>query len=180
MDREMGNLCIVTTLVVAGLAGVCAMVGCNSGPKYANVKPRVQNALAMDNLNGISISQDRNKGVITLTGTLSSEQRKLQAEDIAKGAAPKYTVADETTVVPPPSAVVTPSPTDIAIQTQFNKVVKSHSFLDRPGDDIKATATKGDVVLTGKVKTDYDKRAAEKLAKEIPNVHQVKNDLTVG
>lgn len=179
MNRKKGNFWTVTTLVTASFAGICLM-GCGGGPKYANVEPGVKNALAMDNLKSVSVSQDRNTGVITLTGTLPSEQKKLQAEDIAKGAAPKYTLADETTVVPTPSAVVTPNPADIAIQTQFNKEVKEHHFLDRPGDDIKATATNGDVVLTGKVRTDYDKRQAEKLAKGIPNVHQVKNDLTVG
>jgi osmotically-inducible protein OsmY len=179
-NRKSGNISSTTTLVTASMAGVCLLGGCSSGPKYPDVKSTVQTELSQDYLSGVSVSQNQNKGIITLTGTVPSQEKKLQAEAIAKGAAPKYTISDLTTVVPPPSVVVTPNPADVAIQKQFDKELKDHHFLDRPGDKITATAKDGVLILSGKVRTKYDKRQAEKLAKTLPNVHQVKNDLTVG
>jgi hyperosmotically inducible periplasmic protein len=181
MENE-GNRQFTSALLTTGMAAACLLAGCNSGPKYPNSKPNVTSSLAQDRLSNLTVSQDRDRGVITLTGTVPSEQKKLQAEDIAKAAAPKYKIADETTVVPHPSAVVTakPSDTDVAIQDKFNQEVKQHHFLDRPGDNINVKSTNGDVVLSGKVRTQYDKREADKLAKLIPNVQEVENDLNVG
>ncbi len=87
---------------------------------------RGQYALMLDNLSNVHISQDRNKGVITLTGTVPSQEKKLLAENAIKQAAPSYTIADEIAVTPPPSPVVTTqSDTDIAIQDRFNAEVKN-------------------------------------------------------
>jgi hyperosmotically inducible periplasmic protein len=176
-----GNQRFISSFVITGLAAACLLAGCNTGPKYPNSKAEVTSSLTQDHLSNLTVSQDRNHGVITLTGTVPSQEKKLQAEDIAKAAAPKYKIADETTVVPPPSAVVTAKPSwkDVQIQDKFNQEVKQHHFLDRPGDNIIAKSANGDVVLSGKVRTQYDKREAAKLAKSIANVQNVKNDLTV-
>ena len=168
-----------SALVLVGLGGVLLVAGCSSGPKVSNSEPTVTSSLAQDNLSNLIVSQDRKKGVITLTGTVPSQLKKLQAEDIVREAAPKYTLADETTVVPPPSAVVQgPSATDLAIQHEFNQEVKKHRYL--ADDDITAKSTQGDVDLIGTVRTNFDKREAAKLAESIPNVRKVENDLKVG
>lgn len=178
--RNEGRTRLLSASVIAGLGAVLLVAGCSGGPKYPNSRPAVISSLAQDNLSNLDVSQNRNTGVITLTGTVTSQESKLQAEAIVRNAAPKYTLADETTVVPPPSAVVQgPSATDLAIQDNFNKEVKKHRFLDRPGDNIVAKSTNGNVVLTGTVRTNFDKHEAEKLAKAIPNVHKVENDLKI-
>ncbi|MGO8720574.1 MAG: BON domain-containing protein [Acidobacteriaceae bacterium] len=177
-NAEKGHKYLLSALVVTGLGGVLMVAGCSSGPKYPDSESAVTSALAQEDLGNVHASQDRDKGVITLTGTVSSQEQKLQAEDAARQAAPKYAVADETTVVPPPSAVVSAqSDTDIAIQDRFNEEVKKHRYLAE--DDITAKSTQGDVVLTGTVRTNFNKHEAEKLAKAIPNVHKVENDLNV-
>jgi osmotically-inducible protein OsmY len=177
-----GNQRFISSLVITGLAAACLLAGCNSGPKYPNSKAEVTRSLTQDRLSNLTVSQDRSRGVITLTGTVPSQEKKLQAEDIAKSAAPKYKVVDETTVVPPPSAVVAAKPSwkDVAIQDKFDQEVKQHHFLDRWGDNINVKSINGDVVLSGKVRTEYDKREVEKLAKSIANVQKVENNLTVG
>jgi hyperosmotically inducible protein len=177
-----GNKKFISSLAITGLAAACLLAGCNNGPKYPDSKAQVTSSLAQDSLSNLTVSQDRKQGLITLTGTVPSEEKKLQAEDIAKSAAPKYKIADETTVVPPPSAVVTakPSRKDVEIQDKFNQEVKQDHFLDRAGDSITATSTNGNLVLTGKVRTKYDKGEVEKLAKSIPNVNKVENNLTEG
>jgi len=187
--KNDGTRKFISSLAISGLAGACLLAGCNSGPKYPNSKPNVTSSLAQDDLKNLTIKQDRNRGVITLRGTVASQEQKLQAEDIAKSAAPKYSITDETTVVPTsssappvPSTVVaaTPSQTDVRIQQEFNQKVKLHHSLARPGNTITGTSTNGDLVITGKVRTKSEKREVEKLAKSIPHVQQVEDDLRVG
>ncbi len=182
-----GNRRFFSSLVVVGLAGAL-LAGCNSGPKYPNSKPSVTSSLAQDNLSNLTVSQDRNHGVITLTGTVISQEKKLQAEDIAKAAAPKYRIADQTTVVPAASSsapvastvvAATPSQTDAEIQQQFNEKVKLHHSLARSGNNVIGTSKNGELVITGKVRTESEKREVEKLAKSIPHVQKVEDDLTV-
>ena len=184
-----GNRRFISSFAITGLAAACLLAGCNNGPKYPNSKPQVTSSLAQDSLSNLTVSQDRKHGVITLTGTVPSQEKKLQAEDIAKSAAPKHKIADQTTIVPAansgapvPSTVVaaTPSETDAEIQQQFNEKVKLHHSLARLGNTITATSKNGELIITGKVRTESDKREVEKLAKSIPHVQQVEDDLTVG
>jgi osmotically-inducible protein OsmY len=188
MENE-GNRHFISSLAITGLAAACLLAGCNNGPKYPNSKSQVTSSLAQDDLNNLTVSQDRNHGVITLTGTVPSQEKKLQAEDIVKAVAPKYRIVDHTTVVPAassgapvPSAVVaaTPSQTDVEIQQQFNEKVKLHHSLARPGNIITATSKNGELIITGKVRAQSDKSEVEKLANSIPNVQKVEDDLTVG
>ena len=172
-------------LATATLAGALMIAGCSGGHKYANAKPAVQNSLTQNNLGSISVMQNRTKGVITLTGSVPTEAQKAQAESVAKTAAPTYTVVDEISVVPPANstgnssamAPAGPSPADVAIQDEFNNEVKKKRYLAH--DNINIQANNGDVVLSGEVRTKYDKKEAEKLAKKIKNVKSVQNNLNV-
>ena len=83
------------TGAVAVLAGTLAIAGCNTNAAHPDDKSQVNAALSNNNLSNISVSQDRDKGVITLTGNVNSQDQKTQAETLAQQAAPGYTVADE-------------------------------------------------------------------------------------
>jgi len=172
-------------LATATLAGALMIAGCSGGHKYTNAEPAIQSSLTQNNLGAISVSQDRTKGVITLTGSVPTEEQKAQAESVAKTAAPSYTVVNEISVVPPANSMTNssamaaagPSPADVAIQDEFSKEVKKqHRLAD---DNINITANNGDVVLSGEVRTKQDKRQAEKLAKKIDSVKSVQNNLEV-
>ena len=54
-------------IATATLFGIFMFVGCNT-PQHADVKDAVNSALTSNNLGVVSVSQDREKGVITLTG----------------------------------------------------------------------------------------------------------------
>ena len=69
-------------------------------PAHADEKSAVTNSLNSNNLGSVSVSQDRDKGVITLTGDVNSEDQKSQAAVLAKQAAPDYTYRDEIGVRP--------------------------------------------------------------------------------
>src|ERR1700740_1072472 len=85
------------------LAGAMAIGDCHS-PAHPDEKSAVTNSLSSNNLGKVSVSQDRDKGVMTLTGNLDSQDAKNQAETLAKQAAPDYTIADEIGVRPPETA----------------------------------------------------------------------------
>ncbi len=177
--KQIGNKAW-SAIAAASLAGVLMIVGCNNNPKFSDSKDAVNNSLTQNNLGSIHVSQDRDKGVITLTGTVPTDDQKTQAESIAKTAAPTYTIADEIGVVPPENAGATKaanSDTDDAIEDSFKAELKKHHNLDDQSISVKSK--NGAVVLSGSVKTRAQKREADKLAKGIPNVQQVVNELEV-
>lgn len=161
------------------LAGTLAVVGCQNQPAHPDEKAAVTNSLNSSSLNNISVSQDRDKGVITLTGNVPSDDQKSQAETLAKQAAPDYTIADEIGVRPAGDNNVgaVASNLDSAIEDNFKASIKAHDNLD--DQSIHAKAKNGTLVLKGSVKTLEQKREAENLAKQVPNVQQVINELEV-
>jgi hyperosmotically inducible periplasmic protein len=162
----------------AVLAGVIAVAGCNK-PSHPDEKSAVNDALKNNNLSAVSVSQDREKGVMTLKGNLDSQDMKNQAENVAKQAAPDYTIADEIGVRPPgdSNAGSVASNLDSAIEDNYKAMIKAHTTLD--DQSISCSAKNGTLVLKGSVKTAKQKKEAEDLAKKVPNVQQVVNELEI-
>ena len=160
------------------LAGAMVIGGCHS-PAHPDEKSAVTNSLNSNNLSNVSVSQDREKGVMTLTGNLDSQDAKNQAETLAKQAAPDYTIADEIGVRPPAvaNAGSVASDLDSAIEDNFKASIKAHTNLD--DQSISASSKNGTLVLKGTVKTSQQKKEAESLARKVPNVQQVVNELEV-
>jgi hyperosmotically inducible periplasmic protein len=162
----------------AVLAASLVVAGCQSAT-HPDEKSAVTNSLASNNLKAVDVSQDRDKGVITLTGNLPSQDLKTQAENLAKQAAPDYVIADEIGVRPPDvsQARAVASELDSAIEDNFKASIKSHENLN--DQSISGSAKNGTLVLKGTVKTAAQKKEAERLAKGVPNVQQVVNELEV-
>ena len=163
----------------AVLAGVMVVVaGCNK-PSHPDEKSAVTDSLKNNNLSAVSVSQDRDKGVMTLKGNLDSQDLKNQAESVAKQAAPDYTIADEIGVRPPGASEAgsVASNLDSAIEDNFKAVIKAHASLN--DQSISGSAKNGTLVLKGSVKTAKQKKEAEDLAKKVPNVQQVVNEIEV-
>lgn len=160
------------------LAGAMVIGGCHS-PAHPDEKSAVTNSLSSNNLGNVSVSQDRDKGVMTLTGNVDSADMKNQAETLAKQAAPDYTVADEIGVRPPAvaNAGSVASDLDNAIEDNFKASIKAHANLD--DQSIQGSAKNGTLVLKGTVKTSQQRKEAETLARKVPNVQQVVNELEV-
>ena len=76
-----------------------------------------------------------------------------------------------------PNAAGMDSKLDSAIEDQFKAQIKSHRNLD--DQSISASAKNGTLVIKGSVKTAAQKAEAEGLAKQVPNVQQVVNELKV-
>jgi hyperosmotically inducible protein len=183
MEMNQMNLKDRKSLLLASatlLAAAVVIAGCHTHADRPDEKSAVTTSLNGNNLGDVSVSQDRDKGVMTLTGNVTSDDQKAQAENLAKQAAPDYTVADEIGVRPPAvssQAGAVASKLDDGIEDNFKAEIKAHKNLDDQSIHIKAK--NGTLVLTGSVKTSAQKREAENLAKKTPNVQQVVNELEV-
>jgi hyperosmotically inducible protein len=157
------------------------VVGCNREAQHADVKDAVDTAMTRNNLGVVKVSQDRDKGVLTLTGDVDSADKKMQAESVAKEAAPGYVVANELAVRPPNADAsqmkAVDSNLDDGIENNYKAAIKAHKNLD--DQSIHFDAKNGTLVLKGSVKTAAQKSEAMTLAKNVPNVKEVVNELEV-
>ena len=76
------------------------LTGCNRADEHADVKDAVDQAMTQNNLGVVKVSQDREKGVLTLTGDVDSADKKTQAQTVAQQAAPGYAISNELGVRP--------------------------------------------------------------------------------
>ena len=152
--------------------------GCQ-GNNHADEKSAVVSSLQNNNLGSIDVSQDRDKGVMTLKGNVADAGAKQQAESLTRQAAPDYIVADEIGVRPPdasnPGSVA--SNLDSAIEDNFKAAIKAHGNLD--DQSIHGSAKNGTLLIKGSVKTAAQKNEAGTLAKKVPHVNEVVNELEV-
>jgi hyperosmotically inducible protein len=163
----------LTATVAVGLGAV----GCNK--TYPDEKSAVKDSLKNNSLSAVDVSQDREKGVMTLKGNLDTDDLKTQAGNVAKQAAPDYTIANEIGVRPPgaDTAGSVASNLDSAIEDNFKASIKAHENLN--DQSISGSAKNGTLILQGSVKTTKQKKEAEDLAKKVPNVQQVVNEIEV-
>jgi hyperosmotically inducible protein len=160
------------------MGGAMVISGCQD-KNHPDEKANVTNMLNGDNLGSIDVSQDREKGVMTLKGNVASDDAKQQAESLTKQAAPDYMVANEIGVRPPEAANAgsVASNLDSAIEDNFKAAIKAHQNLE--DQSIHASAKNGTLVINGSVKTSAQKTEVSTLAKKVPNVEQVVNELEV-
>src|ERR1035441_6987675 len=90
---------LLVTLLM--LLAIGTMLGC-SGPssKSPDVSDNIRKSLDQAGLKTVSVSQDRDKGIVTLGGQVASENDKSQAESLAKSWAGAQVVANQIAVIP--------------------------------------------------------------------------------
>lgn len=166
-------------LGAALLMGSAMMIAGCQDKTHPDEKSAVTNSLSSNNLGSVDVSQDRDKGVMTLKGNVASADAKQQAESLAKQAAPDYTIANEIGVRPPEAANAgaVASNLDSAIEDNFKAAIKAHENLN--DQSISGSAKNGTLVIKGSVKTAAQKKEVGTLAKQVPNVQQVVNELEV-
>lgn len=167
-------------LIVLSVAAIGVLAGCNKNAEHPDVKYAVDTAMTQAGLGVVKVSQDRDKGVLTLTGDVPSADQKTQAEQIAKQTAPDYAVSNEIGIRPTGNgdqAKAVDNKLDDGIEDNFKAALKAHKNLD--DQSISCKAKNGTLVLSGSVKTAAQKTEAMKLAKNIPNVKEVVNEIEV-
>src|SRR5579864_3066769 len=92
---------LLTTSIVVVAFAIALTVACSDrATKAPDVASDVRHALDQAGLNEVSVSQDRDKSVVTLTGTVSTDDDKARAESITRSIAGTQVVSNEIGVRP--------------------------------------------------------------------------------
>lgn len=154
------------------------VAGCSNTNKSPDVTDNIRKSLDQAGYKDVKVSEDRDKGVVTLTGDVPTDSDKAQAESIAKSNAESLVVADQVAVRPPGNeseAKAVDSDLDKAIEKNLDATLVKH----RLKNDVKYDVKNGVVTLTGAVPSQTRRAQVEKLAASVPNVKQVVNELEV-
>lgn len=165
---------IMLALFSAGLLAGCGGTAAQS----PDVSDSIRRALDQAGLKDVSVSQDRDKGVVTLGGHVASDNDKSQAETVAKSLAGAQVVADQIAVIPvgeEKEAKAVNSDLDEGIEKNLDAAL----IQSRLHESVKYEVKSGVVTLSGEVNSENKRARAEKVATAVPNVVQVVNDLQV-
>ncbi len=169
------KLCLTMIMLLA----VGSLVGCSgASTKSPDVSDSIRKSLDQAGLKDVSVTQDRDKGVVTLSGNVATDADKAQAESIATSIATGQVVANQIAVVPPGAeaeAKAVNSDLDAGIAKNLDAALIQHKFHKGVKYDVKS----GVVTLTGEVSSQSKRAQVEKVASTVPNVRQVVNELQV-
>jgi hyperosmotically inducible protein len=171
--KTLANWPACLTMIVAGV-----LAGCSQTVKAPDVSGSIRSALDQAGLKKVSITQDRDKGVVTLGGHVGADADKARAEDLAKSLAGGEVVADEIAVLPlgaESDARTMNSDLDKGIEQNLDAAL----ILNKLHDAVKYAVKSGVVTLTGEVDSQSKRRQAATVAGAVPNVQQVVNELQV-
>ena len=162
--------------------GVClAYSGCGH-ISHPDDRMAVYNTLDQHDLRSITVSQDRDAGTITLSGIVGADDRKQSAEQLAKQAAPGYTIVNRIQVENAglqgdEQTAQKNAQLDSAIEDHFKATLAAHQALKN--ENIQYSAYNGTLTLKGSVKSYKERQQAEDLAKKIPQVQNVVNEIQI-
>ncbi|MFZ3342977.1 MAG: BON domain-containing protein [Terriglobales bacterium] len=164
----------ILTLLAAGI-----MAGCSTtAAKSPDVSDSVRKSLDQAGLKDVSVSEDRDKGVVTLGGQVASDNDKSQAESLAKSFAGAQVVANQIAVIPvggEKAAKAVNSDLDKGIEQNLDAAL----IQNKMHNNVQYAVKNGVVTLTGEVNSEDKRARAENVAAGVPNVQQVVNDLQV-
>lgn len=159
-------------LTVVGL-----LVGCQQRVTQSpDVSGSIRKSLDQAGLKDVSVSQDRDKGVVTLGGHVAADADKSQADLIAKAIAAGQVIANEIAVTPPgdeSAAKAMNSDLDTGIAKNLDAALIQNGLHTNVKYDVK----NGVVTLTGEVSSRSVRAQAGQIASSVPNVSQVVNEL---
>jgi len=167
------------SVAVLMLLTVGILIGCSkTTTKSPDVADNIRKSLDQAGLKDISVTQDRDKGVVTLGGKVTSENDKAQAESLAKSLAAGQVVADQIAVIPvgvEKDAKTVNSDLDDGIEKNLDAALIQNNM----HDDVKFAVKSNVVTLTGEVNSQSKREQVERVAASVPNVKQVVNDVQV-
>jgi hyperosmotically inducible protein len=169
-----------TSVVLAG-AVVAALTGCSStsAVKAPDVADGIRQSLRTDSMmKDVSVSDDRDKGVVTLAGHVPADADKARAESIARSIAAGQVVSNEIAVLPPGienEAKTVNADWDKGIEKNLDAAL----IMTGVNKDVKYRVKNGVVTLTGNVDSEAGRREVARVAGTIPNVSQVVNEVQV-
>ena len=170
---------LIMLVVILALFTIGGLSGCSgTATKSPDIADNIRKSLDQAGFKDVTVSQDRDKGIVTLSGPVASDNDKLQAESLAKSLAGAQVVANQIVVLPTgmeKNTKTVNSDLDQGIEKNMDAAliqIKMH-------DDVKYKVKSGVVTLTGEVNSQDKRYQAEQVATKVPNVQQVVNNLQV-
>ena len=166
-------------LSLMAVVAIGTLIGCSAtSNKTADVSASIRTSLDKAGYKDVSVSQDRDKGVVTLGGHVAAISDKSQAESIASSIAGAQVVSNEIAVIPPGSgsdAKNVNADLDKGIENNLDAALITEKLHDSVGYAVKNQV----VTLTGNVDSQSTRTRAQNVAATVPNVQQVVNELQV-
>jgi osmotically-inducible protein OsmY len=150
-------------------------ISSTTGPFMNDVKMALEQA----DLKGVAIDEDCDQNLITLGGTLHSQEAKAKAGDIAQRAAGNATIANEISIQPiglESEARSIASNLDDGIESNFKAALTSNNLHKQ---HIHFAVNNGVLTLKGAVDIAEQRQRAQQLAAHVTNVQQVVNEIEV-
>ena len=173
MKKLILSVAMLAFLVVGVLAG-CS----GTAVKSPDVADNIRKSLAQAGFKDVTVSQDRDKGIVTLSGQVPSDNDKFQAESLAKSLAGTQVVANQIAVIPIGLEKETKT-VNSDLDQGIEKNLDAALIQNKMHDNVKYKVKSGVVTLTGEVNSQNTRDQAEQVAARVPNVKQVVNDLQV-
>jgi osmotically-inducible protein OsmY len=152
------------------------LAGCATTEKTPAVADNIHKSLEQAGLKDVSVTQDRDKGVVTLGGHVASDADKANADQIARSFGAGQVVANQVAVLPAGDAGPTRTvyaDLDKGIDSNLDAALISGGYKTGIGHSVK----NGVVTLTGTVDTGSQRTQLETIAQGVPNTQQVVNEI---
>jgi osmotically-inducible protein OsmY len=166
-------------LSLAAVAAIGTLAGCSTkSTKAADVSVSVRASLDQAGLKDVSVSENHNKGVVTLGGHVAADAQKSQAQSIATSMAGAEVVSNQIEVIPAGAehdAKRIDSDLDKAIEGNLDAALIQGGL----HKDINYAVKNQVVTMTGAVDSQSKRTQAQDIVAAIPNVLQVVNELQV-
>jgi hyperosmotically inducible protein len=130
--------------------------------------------LADERVSSLDVSVKTQKGVITLRGKVENEGARHAAEEIALNIKGQKKVVNQLTVVPKAARKVVDRQDDQIVK-DVEKGIKNDARLKKANIDVRAD--KGIVTLTGKAPSLETSVRASEVARRVPGVRAVRNEV---
>ena len=164
--------------VVVGFA-LTLLFGCNRATtKTEDVTSNVRKSLDWAGLKNVTVTQDRDRGIVNLGGRVSNEAQRAQAEAITTPIALGQVVAVQIAIIPADNekdAKAINSELDKGIENNLSAALTESKLKNSVKYEVKNAL----VTLTGEVESEARRTLAEKVAAGIPNVQQVVNTIQI-
>jgi osmotically-inducible protein OsmY len=154
------------------------LAGCSQTVKPPDISGDIRKALDQAGFQKVSVTQDRDKGVVTLGGHVVADSDKAQAEALAQPLAGGEVVADQIAVLPlggESDARTMNADLDQGIEQNLDAAL----IQGKLHDGVKYSVKSRVVTLTGEVDSQSKRRQVASVAASVPNVQQVVNELQV-
>jgi hyperosmotically inducible periplasmic protein len=161
------------------LLEIGVLAGCSTAVKQSpDVSDSIRRSLDQSGFKNVSVTEDREKGVVTLGGNVMADADKAQAESIAKSIADPQVVSDQIAVIPSgdaSDAKAVNSDLDEGIEKNLDAALIQNKLKKK----VKFEVKNGVVTLTGDVNSEGKRTRAQGVASAVPNVQQVVNEIQI-